>query len=87
MYKNNKGLSDIVTTLIIIALALVAVGVVWYVFQNAVSQGQEKAEQASDDVFGTCPTAGITDATDSKSVCAEGEEVRIVGGEYCCVTA
>jgi len=36
--KNNRGLSTIVTTLIIVALSLVAVGVVWFVVNNIVSQ-------------------------------------------------
>jgi len=36
--KNKKGLSTIVTTLIIVALSLVAVGVVWLVVNNIVNQ-------------------------------------------------
>ena len=34
MYKSKKGISGIITILIIIALVLVAVGVIWYVVQN-----------------------------------------------------
>lgn len=32
--KNKKGLSDVVTTLIIILLAIVAIAIVWFVVQN-----------------------------------------------------
>lgn len=37
--KNKKGLSDIVVTLIIIVLSLVAVGVVWAVVNNLLKNG------------------------------------------------
>jgi hypothetical protein len=35
--NNRRGLSDIVTTIIIIALSLVAIAVVWVVFQNLIA--------------------------------------------------
>ena len=38
---NKKGLSDVVTTLIIILLSLVAVGIVWVVVNNLISGGTE----------------------------------------------
>ncbi len=85
MINNKKGISAIITMLIIIALVLVAVGVVWYVVQNVLEQGQIETEQAASDLFGDCPAADITDETDSGTVCGASEEVRIVGGEYCCV--
>ena len=37
----KKGLSAVVTTIIIIALALVAVGIVWVVISNLLDQGTE----------------------------------------------
>lgn len=37
--KNHRGLSAIVTTLIIILLAIVAVGAVWVVISNVISEG------------------------------------------------
>jgi len=85
MYKNKQGISGVITMLIIVALVLVALGLVWYVVNNILEQGQEETEQAASDIFDSCPTADITDETDSGSVCAVGEEVRIVGGEYCCM--
>lgn len=36
----KKGLSDIVTTLIIILLVLVAIGIVWVVMKNIVNKSQ-----------------------------------------------
>jgi hypothetical protein len=40
--KNKKGLSMIITTLIIILLVLVAVGIIWVVVRNIVEKGTEQ---------------------------------------------
>lgn len=40
--KNNKGLSQIVTTLIIILLVFVALGVIWMVVQNLLDESTDK---------------------------------------------
>lgn len=40
--KNQRGLSAVVTTLIIILLALVAIGIVWVVIRNIISEGVEE---------------------------------------------
>jgi len=42
--KNSKGLSEVVTTLIIILLVLVAIGIVWVVVNNILQSGAEQAE-------------------------------------------
>ncbi|MEK6830249.1 MAG: archaellin/type IV pilin N-terminal domain-containing protein [Nanoarchaeota archaeon] len=49
---NRKGLSEVVTTLIIILLVLVAIGIVWAVVSNILSEGSEQVglEQFSVDV-------------------------------------
>ena len=39
MIKRKQGLSAVVTTLIIVLLALVAVGLVWIVIQNVINEG------------------------------------------------
>lgn len=39
--KNKRGLSDVVTTVVIIALALVAITVVWVVVQNLISSNTD----------------------------------------------
>lgn len=45
--KNKKGLSDIVTTLIIILLVLVAIGVIWAVVSNLLDNSTNKISQAN----------------------------------------
>ena len=45
--KNKKGLSDIVTTLIIILLVLIAIGVIWTVVSNLLDNSTSKIEQAN----------------------------------------
>ncbi len=42
--ENKKGLSDIVVTLIIIVLSLVAIGVVWVVVSNMLKSGTASAD-------------------------------------------
>jgi hypothetical protein len=42
--KNNKGLSTIVATLLIILLVLVAVGIVWVVVRNVVRNGSNQVD-------------------------------------------
>lgn len=42
--RNNKGLSDIVATLIIILLVIVAAGIIWVVVRNVVQKGAESVE-------------------------------------------
>ena len=42
--ENRKGLSAVVTTLIIILLVLVAVGIIWVVVRNLVESGAEQIE-------------------------------------------
>lgn len=44
--KNRKGLSGIVTTLIIILLVLVAIGVIWTVVSKLLDNSTNKIEQA-----------------------------------------
>ena len=82
MYKNNRGMSGIVVMLIIIALALVAIGVFWYVYQGVLSNAQTEVEQGSGDLFANC--ADVGNVTTEDGTC-DGGEIRIVGGEYCCI--
>lgn len=39
--KNKKGLSDVITTLIIILLVIVAVGILWVVLRNLITKGTD----------------------------------------------
>jgi len=44
---NRKGLSAVITTLIIILLVLVAVGIIWVVVRNVVQEGAEQIDIGS----------------------------------------
>ena len=82
-YKNKKGISGVITMLILLALVLVAVGIVWYVVQNVLEQGQLETEQAAENIFADCVTEGGTVTTED-GVCTGGE-ISMIGGEYCCI--
>ncbi len=45
---NRKGLSEVVTAIIVILLVLVAVGIIWAVVQNLLNQGSEEAKGGVD---------------------------------------
>jgi len=45
--KSKRGLDAVVTTLIIILLVLVAVGIIWVVVRNVVQQGSEQIDITS----------------------------------------
>lgn len=44
---NKKGLSDIVITLLIVVLSLVAIGGVWLVVRNVLSKGGQQSDSAA----------------------------------------
>ncbi len=44
MINNKKGLSAIITTLLVVVLVLVAVGIVWGVVRNVLTRGAESVE-------------------------------------------
>jgi hypothetical protein len=62
--KNNKGLSTVVTTLIIILLVLVAVGIIWGVVNNLLGKSSGTIETSTKcldvDVRATKVTQGLT---------------------------
>ena len=83
MYKNKRGISHVITMLIIIALVLVAIGGVWVVVQNVLDQGASQTEQAATDMFADCVEIGGTVTTENGN--CTGGEIKIIGGEYCCI--
>ncbi|MBU2104336.1 MAG: hypothetical protein KKF67_00970 [Nanoarchaeota archaeon] len=84
MLKNNKGISEIITTLIMIALALVALGVVWYVINNVLSSTKTEVETGTKNIFNTCAEAGGSVVSSPEAAC-DGGTISIIGGQYCCV--
>ena len=51
MFKDKRGLSTIVVTLILIVLSLVAVGVVWVVVSNLLNTGTQQASSSFGQLF------------------------------------
>jgi len=76
---NNKGLSNVVTVLMFILLALVAVGIIWGVVNNLVEKGAEEIDLSSKclevkmEVSGSACSGGICNATIKRN--AGGEEI------------
>lgn len=64
--KNQRGLSNIITTLLIIVLVLVAVGAVWNVARNIIESGAEQIELGK-----------FTLDLEIKSVKIEGDDVTV----------
>ena len=90
MYKNKRGMSAIITTLIIIALALVAIGIIWFVIQNVLSSTKSEVTQGTEDLFGTCVgnypgSDEMINGTHINDSVICNTSIKIVGGEYCCI--
>ncbi len=45
--RNKKGLSEIVTTMIIILLSIVAIGIIWVVVRNVINTGTQQVDISS----------------------------------------
>ncbi|MAG11070.1 hypothetical protein CMI44_02045 [Candidatus Pacearchaeota archaeon] len=80
---NKKAVSGIITILIIIAIVLAISGIFWYVINSVVGSARTEIEQGSADLYGTCSDGKRT--IEGGTNCSGSEEVRIVGGEYCCM--
>ena len=79
MISNKKGLSMIVSTLIIILLVLVAVGVIWVVVNNLIQEGSDTIEISSKclevDIQATGVTCGAADCDVTLSRAAGGDTI------------
>jgi len=80
MINNKKGLSEVVTTLIIILLVLVAIGIVWVVVNNILESGTQQTEISAKclqiDVKATaasCDVGGVCNVTYKRN--AGGDEI------------
>lgn len=80
MMNNRKGLSEVVTTLIIILLVLVAIGIVWVVVNNILESGTEQAEISAmclqidiKATAATCTAGGVCNVTYRRN--AGGEDI------------
>jgi len=82
MITNKKGLSAIIITLILIAVALAVVGVVWYVVNNVVETTQDQINESQSELFQTCVEANF-DEMQNETVGCSGD-IKFIGGEKCC---
>ncbi len=82
---NKRGLSGIITSIIIIGMALVAVGVVWYTLNTVIETQRQNVENSSSQVFQTCDAAGYNkmDMDNSSADDCDGT-IKYLGGEKCC---
>ena len=87
MITNKKGLSDIVVTLIIIGIALAAVGIVWYVLNVVMEEQATEVKNMSGKVFQDCGDADYFDLAEAQACtnAIDGDgTVKYVGGHMCC---
>lgn len=80
MSNDKKGLSEVVTTLIIILLVLVAIGIVWVVVNNVLQSGTQQTEISAKclqvDIKATaaqCTAGGVCNVTYRRS--AGGDDI------------
>ena len=64
----KRGLSTVITTVIMVLLVLVAVGVVWAVVQNIISDADDNASGSIDKIKTELEIREVTNTTDTLSV-------------------
>ncbi|MFH1365102.1 MAG: LamG domain-containing protein [archaeon] len=79
--KNRRGLSGIVVTLIIIGIALAAVGIVWYTINLVLEEQEGEIMSASSNVFSSCESAGYGRIEEGQDCVGT---IKYMGGEKCC---
>lgn len=85
MIRNKKAMSDIVTTIIIIGIALAAVGVVWYVYNSVIKTQTTQVMNQSGQVYASCIVAGLN--LMDPNIASKDECDGVVsyhGGQMCC---
>ena len=80
--NNKRGMSDVVTTIVIIGVALVVVGVVWYVINSVIETQTTKVENASGEMYQTCDEAEYDQMISEAATC-DGT-IKYLGGQKCC---
>ncbi|MBR9701360.1 hypothetical protein GOV13_00380 [Candidatus Pacearchaeota archaeon] len=78
---NKKGMSGIITAVIIIGIALAAVGIVWYVINTVTQEQAANVENGSANVYKSCNETGSfkMNTTDTCN-----QTIKYTGGEKCC---
>ena len=76
--NNKRGLSEVITTLIFILLAIIAIGIVWYIFNNLSNQTQGQINSNSQCIGLDIRPIGIT-GTDVQVTRGAGTATEIAG--------
>lgn len=81
--KNNRGLSTIVTTLIIILLVFVAVGIIWAVVQGVLNEGGDTVNYSAECLaISVDVTSASCTSTDCTVTVTRGSGGGDIGGTY-----
>ncbi len=80
--NKKRGMSDVITTIVIIGVALVVVGVVWFVINTVIETQTTKVQNSSDEMYQTCSEAGYDEINGTSFTC-DGS-IKYLGGEKCC---
>lgn len=79
--EDKKAISGIIVSMILIAFALVVVGIVWYVLNNVIESTSAEINQSQTELFQSCSEAGYN-VTEAGQTC--NGTVKYMGGEKCC---
>ncbi len=84
MKKNNKGLSTVVTTLIIVLLVLVAIGLIWAFVLPLIQNSGTEVEEESQYLMKSCAELDGKICTNNQ-ICANGSIYTVKNTQYCCI--
>ena len=77
---NKKGISDVITTLVLVALILITIGVIWIVINNIIDTASGNIENRTLKIFEKNSWESITGAVwveEGKNIFCEGSKVGI----------
>lgn len=82
--KNKKGVSGIITTIILIVIALAAIGIAWMIIRGIVDAGGEDIDEKKGDLFDALKTCDQNegDTCEEDETCS-GTEIEAADG-LCC---
>lgn len=83
LVKNKSGLSDVITTIIIIGIALVALGIAWFTISSIVQSSAKEANSSASKLLATCEEKGFISITPQSQDCY-GKISYDVDMETCC---
>lgn len=81
LVNNKKAISGVIVSMILIAFALVVVGIVWYAINNVVKSTSSEIETSSSQLFGSCADAGLFELGSADECLGS---LKYLGGKKCC---